>query len=155
MKTAGEASDTKTLADLTCPQYRASVSEPTVPVPPVQSLATAEQIAADGFADALSEQLTADYPRSSEQTITQLVDAVIRQDQEAFGTALLTVVRENTIIDIVKVDDLKVEGNSASARVTTRFSFGTDSEQSKTRTMNFEKAGNDWQLCSPIQPAGK
>jgi hypothetical protein len=135
------------MAGLTCKQHRAVVlSQPDTMFPPISEAGTPEELAAKP-AHVLTDALKQQYPAASDATIGQLVDALIRYDEPAYKAANLEVLRQTTTVTIDKVENVEVNGDTATADLTTTWKSGDGPPATLTQSNSFLKEDGQWLDC--------
>lgn len=135
------------VGDLTCPQFREQAMSTEGAVPPMSAFPAeaAASIGRQGFA----EQLGAQFVGASNETLTAVADAVIRQDEGAYKAAMLDVVKQSMSIQLVNVDNIVVKGDSATADVTLTQRVGKQPPETRTTPATLVRMDGKWLDCTP------
>jgi hypothetical protein len=149
VSTAQGTSDVEGVRALTCTKYRHLVNEPSpTDVPPMNVLPL------DAFAgmppEKLADALGAEYAGASDASVRALADALLQRDEAAYRVAMAKVMAETMKIRVDKVENLVVNGDTATADVT--LEIGTGGKVSYTTNPNqitLVKEGGEWKECTP------
>jgi hypothetical protein len=135
------------VAGLTCKQYRDESASLDEMVPPMDMFPAAESaaIGADNFAALLGQQFTGATPES----LHAVADAVIRQDQAAYRNAMLEVVKQVYTIRLEKIENIVVDGDTATAETTISQGMGSEPPQSEVTTVTLVREDGEWKDCTP------
>jgi hypothetical protein len=144
---AFSAWDIDKVAGLTCKQYRDESASVDEMVPPMDMFPAAESaaIGADNFAALLGQQFTGATPES----LHAVADAVIRQDQPAYRSAMLEVVKQVYTIRLEKIENIVVNGDTATAETTISQGMGSEAPQSEVTTVTLVREDGEWKDCTP------
>jgi hypothetical protein len=139
--------DIDAVAGLTCKQYREESASLDEMVPPMDMFPAEESaaIGPDNFAALLGQQFTGATPES----LRAVADAVIRQDQPAYQSAMLEVMKQVYTIRLEKVENIVVDGDSATAETTISQGMGTEPAQSEVTTVKLVREDGEWKDCTP------
>ena len=100
-------------------------------------------------AKAFAAQLGQEFAGASEQSLQAVADAVIRQDEAAYKPAMLDVVKQTMSVQLVKVDNIVVTGDTATADATLTQRVGDKEPQSRTSPVTLVREGGTWLDCTP------
>ena len=144
---AFSAWDFAKVGELTCPQYREQAMSTDAAVPPMSAFPAdaAASIGAQGFA----EQLGAQFKGASNETLTAVANAVIRQDEPAYRAAMLDVVKQSMSIQLTQIDNIVVKGDNAKADVTLTQRMGEQPPQARTTPASLVRIDGNWLDCTP------
>jgi hypothetical protein len=78
----------------------------------------------------------------------------MRNDEAAYTAAMTDVLKQSAKIKLDKVDNIKVNGDAATADVTLSFTLGTQPPENVTTTAHLVREGGQWKDCTPTQGAG-
>ena len=141
--------DEDTIAELTCAKYRDQASAPTTEdVPPMNALPL------DVFAtvppDKLAEDLGREYAGASAESVRALVDALQARDEAAYEVAMAEVMAQTVQIRVDKVENVVVDGDSATADVTVVASTGGKASYTPDPfQITLVKEDGRWKDCTP------
>jgi len=107
--------------------------------------ASAASLGPQGFADQLGTQFTG----ASNEALRAVADAVIRQDEPAYKTAMFEVVKQSMSIHLVQVDNIVVKGDAATADVTLTQRLGKQPADTKTTPATLVRMEGKWLDCTP------
>lgn len=149
VSTAQGTSDVEGVQALTCTKYRDLVSEPEpTDVPPMNVLPL------DAFSgmppEKLADALGAEYAGASDASVRALADALLQRDEAAYKVAMAKVMAETMKARVDKVENLTVNGDTATADVT--LVIGTGGKVSYTTNPNqitLVKEDGEWKECTP------
>lgn len=131
--------DTNKIGDLTCDKYRdreQAQNESRIPT-------------WDDFVK--PSDLYAKFPKLSQGTLDQLLDAAKRKDAAAFRAASVQVVRENAHLTVTNIDKINVvEAKNATVTVTTSSVWGNDSPKTTTADWYLTYERDAWRYCNPV-----
>jgi hypothetical protein len=146
---AFSAWDFAKVGQFTCPKYRDHAASPDSAIPPMKmfSADAAASMGAQGFA----QQLGGEFAGAPEQSLQAVADAVIRQDEPAYKAAMLDVVKHSMSVQLVKVDNIVVNGNTATADVTLTQRTGTKEPQNRTSPVTLVRENGVWLDCTAPQ----
>ena len=132
---------------MTCPQFREKAASTDTAVPPMSTFpaASAASLGPQGFADQLGTQFTG----ASNEALRAVADAVIRQDEPAYKTAMFEVVKQSMSIHLVQVDNIVVKGDAATADVTLTQRLGKQPADTKTTPATLVRVEGKWLDCTP------
>jgi hypothetical protein len=135
------------VGELTCPQFREKARSIDGAVPPMSMFpaAAASSLGPQGFAD----QVGAQFKGASNESLLAVADAVIRQDEPAYKTAMLEVVKQSMSVHLVLVDNIVVKGDAATADVTLTQRLGEKPPDTKTTPATLVKVDGKWLDCTP------
>jgi hypothetical protein len=135
------------VGELTCPQFREQAMSTDAAVPPMSMFpaSDAASLGPQGFADQLGAQFTG----ASNESLLAVADAVIRQDEPAYKTAMLDVVKQSMSIHLVLVDNIVVKGDTATADVTLTQRLGKQPPDTKTTPATLVRMDGKWLDCTP------
>jgi hypothetical protein len=143
---AAAALDFDKAAELTCSKYREQQRKQADElVPPLSQFGTAEELA--GKSAELAAALKPKFPKSSDATINALADALARYDQSDYEKAFLEAFRENFKLTLDKVENIKINGDTAMADVTSTTTVGDGQPETKTKNTPFVKEDGQWKDC--------
>ncbi|HEX2214862.1 MAG TPA: hypothetical protein VHH12_15705 [Mycobacterium sp.] len=139
--------DADKTAELTCQQYRSDEAPYNDMVPPMESFPAADvsAIGPEKFAQVLGEQ----FPGATPESLRGVADAVVRQDQSAYVVAMTDVMKKSSKVELDKVDNIKVNGDAATADVTVTFSVGNQPPNTRTTQVNVVREDGQWKDCTP------
>jgi hypothetical protein len=134
------------VGQFTCPKYREHAASPDSAIPPMKMFSASA--AASMGAQAFAEQLGGEFAGASEQSLQAVADAVIRQDEPAYRAAMLDVVKNSMSVQLVKVDNIVVNGDTATADVTLTQRTGTKEPQNRTTPVTLIRENGTWLDCT-------
>ncbi|WP_101947189.1 hypothetical protein [Mycobacterium sp. 3519A] len=135
------------VGQLTCPKYREHASSVDSAIPPMD-MYPADAAASMG-AQAFAAQLGAQFPGASEQSLQAAADAVIRKDANAYRTTMLDVVKQSMSVQLDKVENIVIVGDTATADVTVTQRVGDTEPQSRTNSAMLVRENGVWLDCTP------
>jgi|SRR4051794_10081159 hypothetical protein len=135
------------VGELTCPQFREKARSVDGAVPPMSMFpaSAASSLGPQGFAD----QVGAQFKGASNESLLAVADAVIRQDEPAYKTAMLEVVKQSMSVHLLLVDNIVVKGDAATADVTLTQRLGEQPPDTKTTPATLVKMDGKWLDCTP------
>ena len=135
------------VAEYTCARYRDSAKDASGAIPPMTMFPAdaAKQVGAQAFADQIGGQ----FSGASPQSLLAVANAVIQQDQPAYKTAMLDVVKQTMSVQLVGVDNIVVTGNTATADATVTQRVGDKPPDTRTSPANFVLEDGQWKDCTP------
>lgn len=138
--------DMDKVAELTCAQYREEARSLDDVVPPMDMFPAEESaaIGPDQFAELLGQQFTG----ASSESLHTVADAVIRQDEAAYQTAMLDVVKQIYSVRLEKVEDIKVNGDKATAQTTISQNMSGQPPKTDTSTITLVRENGEWKDCT-------
>ncbi|NEW50975.1 hypothetical protein GV794_08630 [Nocardia cyriacigeorgica] len=146
-ETAMATFDFDKMATLTCTKYREEVRNLSDTMfPPISEAGTPEELAATG-ADVLIPAMKASYPTASDESISQLVDALIRYDEPAYKAANLDILRQTTTVKIDKIENISVTGDTATADITSTWVHPGEQPAPEVAANAFLKEDGKWLDC--------
>jgi hypothetical protein len=144
---AFSAWDFDKMTTLTCAKLRDQIPSVDDLVPPMDMFPVddAASIGPDKVADILGAQ----FSGASRESLLGVADAVIRNDQAAYQTAMKDVVKQNYSIRLDKVDNIVVTGDTATADTTVTRTIGSDPPQTDVTKATMVREGGQWKDCTP------
>ena len=144
---AFSAWDFAKVGQFTCAKFRdhATSVDSAIPAMSMFSADTAASMGAQAFA----AQLGQEFAGASEQSLQAVADAVIRRDEAAYKPAMLDVVKQTMSVQLDKVDNIVVTGDTATADATLTQRIGDQEPQSRTSPVSFVREGGTWLDCTP------
>jgi hypothetical protein len=141
------AFDFAKVGELTCPQFREQAMSTDNAVPPMAMFPAeaAASLGPQGFAD----QVGAQFSGASNDSLLAVAHAVIGQDEAAYKAAMLEVVKQSMSIQLVKVDNIVVKGDTATADVTLTQRVGNQPPDSRTTPATLTRVDGNWLDCTP------
>jgi hypothetical protein len=141
------AFDFDAVAGLTCAKFRDQARDAGSAIPPMSTFpaAAASSMGAQAFAD----QIGAQFGGASSESLLAVADAVIKQDEPAYKTAMLDVVKQSMTFQLVEVDDIVVTGDTATANATVTQRVGGKPPDTRTSPANFVLEDGQWKDCTP------
>jgi len=135
------------VGEFTCPQFREQAMSTDAAIPPMSMFpaSAATSLGPQGFAD----QLGAQFAGASNDSLLAVSNAVIRQDEPAYKTAMLDVVKQSMSIHLVLVDNIVVKGDTATADVTLTQRLGKQPPDTKTTPATLVRMDGKWLDCTP------
>ncbi len=146
---AQATSDVEGVKALTCTKYRDLVSEPEpTDVPPMNVLPL------DAFSgmppEKLADALGAEYAGASDASVRALADALLQRDEATYKVAMAKVMAETMKIRVDKVENLVVNGDTATADVTLDIGTGGKvSYKTNPNRITLVKEDGEWKECTP------
>jgi hypothetical protein len=135
------------VGELTCPQFREQAMSTDAAIPPMSMFpaSAAASLGPQAFAEKLGEQ----FAGASNDSLLAVSNAVINQDEPAYKTAMLDVVKQSTSINLVKVDNIVINGDKATADVLLTQRLGTQPPDTKTTPAALVRMDGKWLDCTP------
>jgi len=135
------------VGELTCPQFREQATSTDAAIPPMSMFpaSAASSLGPQGFAD----QLAAQFAGASNDSLLAVSNAVIHQDEPAYKTAMLDVVKQSMSIHLVQVDNIVVKGDTATADVLLTQRLGKQPPDTKTTPATLVRMDGKWLDCTP------
>jgi hypothetical protein len=138
--------DFNKVGQFTCPKYRDHASSVDSAIPAMKMFSA--QSAASMGAQAFATQLGTEFAGASEQSLQAVADAVIRQDEPAYKVAMLDVVKQTMSIQLVKVDNIVVNGDTATADAMLTQRIGNKEPQPRTTPVTLVRENGKWLDCT-------
>lgn len=149
---AGEAAnawDGAKMAELTCEKYREQASSFADVVPPMDVFSSAAEAATtmgpEQFATLIGEQ----FNGASPEALRAVADAVIANDETAYQPAMLEVIKQSMNFKLEKVENIAVDGDTATADTTISYTIGSQPAKSETTEATLIKENGKWMECTP------
>lgn len=141
------------LANLTCAKFQEQARDPGANlVPPIDTFGTPEQAATFSVQE-LSDQLAQEFgSRVPKETLDRVAQAIVDNDEPAYQSAMLDLMTQSSTLTVEKVDNIKIDGDSATADVTSTRTMGDNPPETRTDNAPFVKENGRWLDCS--DPAG-
>jgi hypothetical protein len=140
--------DFDAVAPLTCAKYRDQVgvlSEDDVP--PMNALPL------DVFSSmppaTLEERLGAEYAGASDESVHALVEALLSRDEAAYSVAMADVMAQTVKLRLDEVDNIAIDGDTATADATVVGSTGGKTSYTDTGEVTLVKEDGLWRDCTP------
>lgn len=135
------------VAEFTCAQFREQAKSIDSAIPPMSTFpaADAASVGPQAFADQLGKQFTGASPES----LRAVADAVIRQDEGAYKTAMLEVVKHSMSVQLVEVDNIVVKGDTATADAMVTRRIGKQPPDTRTSPATLIREDGEWKDCTP------
>jgi hypothetical protein len=144
---AVEDLDFDKMADLTCEKYREDVrNQKDELIPPISDYGTKQELAETSRAELVDEFKT-QFPDASDATIERFADALVSYDEEAYNESFLDLVRESSSITVDKVENIKIDGDTATADITSTSTSGDEAPETKTEPNKYVKEDGKWLDC--------
>jgi|GEM_PF-4853508 len=139
--------DTDRVAELTCAKYREDSRSLDELVPPMDMFPADESAALgpQGLADLLAEQFTGATPES----LLAVSTAVVDQNEPAYHDAMLDVVKQIYSLKLDKIDNIEVDGDTATADTTLTQTMGAQPPQTQTTKVTLVREDGEWKDCTP------
>lgn len=146
----GEAAadwDGAKLAELTCAQNRDGAGSFEGMAPPMNAwqVPGIETVTPER----LAEQITVGFPGASDESALAVAKAVLANDEDAYQTSMTEVMKQTSTIEFGAVDNVKVDGDSATADVTITFTTAGQEPQTDTSTITLIREDGKWLDCTP------
>jgi hypothetical protein len=150
IKQEGDAAadwDGAKLAELTCAQNRDEASSFEGLAPPMSAwqVPGIETVTPE----ALAEQITVGFPGASDESALTVAKAVLANDEDAYQTSMTEVMKQTSTIEFGAVDNVKVDGDSATADVAITFTTAGQDPQTDTTTITLIREDGKWLDCTP------
>jgi hypothetical protein len=146
---ASTAWDGAKMAELTCAKYRDRAGSFDDVVPPMDIFSSAAEAASamgpEEFAGLIGEQ----FEGASPDALRAVADAVIADDQAAYHPAMLQVIKQSMKFSLEKVDNIKVNGDTATADTTISYTIGSQPAKSETTEITLVREDGQWKDCTP------
>jgi hypothetical protein len=144
---AFSAWDFDKVAEFTCAQFREQAKSADSAIPPMSTFpaADAASIGPQAFADQLGKQ----FAGASDESLRAVADAVIRQDEGAYKPAMLEVVKHSMSVQLVEVDKIAVNGDTATADAMVTQRMGTQPPDIRTTPATLIREDGEWKDCTP------
>ena len=135
------------VGDFTCPQFREQAMSTDGAIPPMSMFpaSAAASLGPQGFAD----QLGAQFAGASNDSLLAVSNAVIHQDEPAYKTAMLDVVKQSMSVHLLQVDNIVVKGDTATADVLLTQRMGKQPPDTKTTPATLARIDGKWLDCTP------
>ncbi len=137
------------VGELTCPQFREQAMSTDAAIPPMSIFpaSAAASLGPDGFAD----QLGAEFAGASSDSLLAVSHAVIAQDEPAYKSAMLDVVKHSMSIRLVHVGNIVVKGDTATANVLLTQRLGRQPPDTKATPATLVRLNGKWLDCTPLK----
>jgi len=146
-QSAASALDFDKMVDLTCSKYRDEQRKQVDDlIPPLSQYGTADDLS--GTSDQLAAKFKEQFPNVSDDAINALANAIANYDQAAYEKAFKDLLRQTMKLKIDKVENIKVNGDNATADVTSTKSMGNEGPKTETKNIPFVKENGQWKDCS-------
>jgi uncharacterized protein YchJ len=133
----------------TCTQFKDRERQAAAQLMPAMAdIATPDQVADPAFAADLNERLRFVDGMYGDEA-DALVEAIRRNDQAAFERAAVNYVAKQTRVRDMQVEDIVVDGDSATAQVTLVIEQRNGESQTFTEKQTFVKEDGNWVECTP------
>jgi hypothetical protein len=139
--------DFNTVAGFTCAQFREHANSIDSAIPPMNTFPAAD-VASMG-AQAFADQLGTQFAGASGESLRAVANAVIRQDEAAYKTAMLEVVKHSMSVQLVEVDNIVVKGDTATADATVTQRIGKQGPDTRTSPATLIREDGQWKDCTP------
>jgi hypothetical protein len=149
---AGEAAnawDGAKMAELTCERYREQASSFSDVVPPMDVFSSAAEAATEMGPEQFATLIGEQFGGASPESLQAVADAVIRNDQVAYQPAMLEVIKQSMKFKLDKVENIAVDGDTATADTTISYTIGSQPPQSETTEAKLVKEDGKWLECTP------
>jgi hypothetical protein len=135
------------VGQLTCTLFRDQATSPDKAIPPITMFPASDAAAVgpQGFADQLGKQ----FAGASNDSLLKVADAVIGQDEAAYKTAMLDVVKQSMTSVLVQVDNVVIKGDNATADITVTQRLGTQPPDTRTMPAALIREDGQWKDCTP------
>jgi len=135
------------VGELTCPEFREQAMSTDAAIPPMSMFpaSAAVSLGPQGFADQLGAQFTG----ASKDSLLAVSNAVIQQDEPAYKSAMLDVVKQSMSIHLVDVTNIVVKGDTATADVLLTQRIGNQPPDTKTTPATLVRMDGKWLDCTP------
>jgi hypothetical protein len=143
---ASSAWDFNKVAELTCAKNREQARSPDSAIPPMNTFPAS--IAESMDPQAFAVQLGAQYDGASDQSLRAVADAVISNDEAAYKTAMLDVVKQSLSVHLDSVDNIVVTGDTATADATVTRAFGKQAPLTRTSPVTLVREDGQWKDCT-------
>jgi PBP1b-binding outer membrane lipoprotein LpoB len=144
---AFSAWDFAKVGTFTCAKFRSYATSVDSAIPPMKMFSA--DTAASMGAQEYGAQIGQEFAGASEQSLQAVADAIIRQDEAAYKAAMLDVVKQTMSVQLVKVDNIVVNGDTATADATLTQRVGNKEPQSRTSAITLVREGGTWLDCTP------
>lgn len=140
--------DFDAVADLTCEKYQQEVRDQADEVtPPLSEFGTEAELTSKTESE-LASEIEDQFPGASAASIDKLAEALVAYDESAYEDAWLELLRDNTELTVDKVENIEVDGDKATADITTTTTFGDEEPEADTTESNeFAKEDGKWKDC--------
>ncbi|MBX7433596.1 nuclear transport factor 2 family protein [Mycobacterium sp. Y57] len=148
------AGDWAALADLTCSEFRERVSDPgQFLVPPLDMFGPREQVTSLSPAQ-VSDLLAQRFGSGvSPETLDRVAQAIVAYDDAAYRDAMLDLMTESTTVTVDNVENIEIDGDSATADITTTRVMGDNPPATSTDSTPYVREDGEWLDCS--DPSGQ
>lgn len=135
--------------ELKCAKYREDArAELEAAIPPIAQFGTPDDLAAKAPAN-LVAVLKTKLPNASDPSLDRLANALIRYDEPAYRDAMLQLLRETVRVTVDRVENIAVNGDSATADVTLTTISPTQPPETATEPNVFVRENGQWKDCEP------
>jgi hypothetical protein len=135
------------VGELTCAQFREQAKSTEGAIPPMKMFPV--ESAASIGPQALADQIGAQFTGASAESLRAVADAIIGRNEAAYETAMLEVVKQSSSIRLDKVDNIVVQGNTATSDVTLTQTVGKQPPNTRTETARLVREDGRWKDCTP------
>jgi hypothetical protein len=146
---ATNAWDGDKMAALTCAKYREEARSFESVVPPMQVFSTAAEGAKEMGREQFADLIGAQFGGASQESLLAVADAVIGNDQTAYGPAMLDVMKQSMKFKLEKVANIVVADDDARADTTISFTVGSEPPQTSETKAKLVKEDGQWKDCTP------
>ncbi|KWX57612.1 hypothetical protein [Mycobacterium sp. NAZ190054] len=143
--------DWDTLAELTCAKFRDRAADPAGHlVPPISTFGSREEtssLTVPQMSELLAEQFGSVV---SAETLDRAARALVDYDEPAYRDAMLDLMTESTSVSIDSVDNIQVDGDTATADVTVTRTMGDGAPETSSESTPFVREGGRWLDCTDM-----
>lgn len=141
--------DGQQAANLTCAKFREKALHVfDNAAPPISAFGSPEQLKATGV-DQLTVNLAPKFSPASEPAVRQVAQALVANDTNAYSAAMRQVMKEGSSITVDKVDNIVINGDTATADSTTTRKAFTQPAQTQISHDQLVRENGQWKDCSP------
>ena len=147
------ASDLDTVAELTCAELSDQANAPLEAVP-TDAVPPMNVLPLDMFStmapDKLAEALGQEYTGASDSSLLALATALINRDEAAYKVAMADVMSQSLKLRVDKVDNVVVNGDTATADATMVITAGGEmSYNADVSQFTLVREDGKWKDCTP------
>ncbi|KWX19708.1 hypothetical protein AFM11_34245 [Mycolicibacterium wolinskyi] len=141
--------DGQRVADLTCAKLREKALHVfDDAVPPLTAFGSPEELKATGV-DQITTNLLPKLSPASEAEIRAVASALVANDNDAYTAAMLQVMKKGSSVRVDKVENIAINGDTATADSTTTRTVFTEPPQTETTHDQLVREDGRWKDCTP------
>lgn len=146
---AAQDLDFDKLADLTCDKHKEEIRKQADDIiPPIDQFGSESDLKSSSVTD-LAEALQKEFTTASAASINDLAEALVAYDEPAYEKSMRAVLKQVVKVSVDKVENIKIDGDKATADITSTQTLGDEKPETKTKENEFVKENGKWLDCEP------